>query len=119
MNIIFGTVVDTFVKFENHTRINGHLTLANISHSDIHSKFMHEIFYWSEITFASFVLFVIGNLLTIYPFQLLAFNLTNQLKRQYFRSIITQEIAWHSKHNSGEFAARIARYKKKFIKKKI
>lgn len=71
---------------------------------------MYNVYYWSGLTFISFILFVVGNLLTLYSFQLLAFNLANNIKRRYFHSIITQELAWHDQHNSGEFAARIARY---------
>ncbi|XP_027198903.2 ATP-dependent translocase ABCB1-like [Dermatophagoides pteronyssinus] len=108
LNITFGKVVGVFVKFEHR---NSNQTEIN---DEIRDIFMKDVYYWSGLTFISFILFVIGNLLTLYSFQLLAFNLTNNIKRKYFHSIITQELAWHDQRNSGEFAARIASDFKKF-----
>ncbi|OTF74455.1 ABC transporter sub-family C-like protein, partial [Euroglyphus maynei] len=108
LNITFGKVVGLFVKFEHR---NPNQTEIIDTTRDI---FMKDVYYWSALTFISFILFVIGNLLTLYSFQLFAFNLTNNLKRRYFHSIITQELAWHDQRNSGEFAARIASDFKKF-----
>lgn len=103
LNITFGKVVGVFVKFEHRNSIQTEIN------DEIRDIFMNDVYYWSGLTFISFILFVIGNLLTLYSFQLLAFNLTNNIKRKYFHSIITQELAWHDQRNSGEFAARIAR----------
>lgn len=104
LNVTFGKVVGVFVQFE-HENPN-----QTETHDETRDKFMYNVYYWSGLTFISFILFVVGNLLTLYSFQLLAFNLANNIKRRYFHSIITQELAWHDQHNSGEFAARIARY---------
>ena len=87
LNITFGKVVGVFVKFEHR---NSNQTEIN---DEIRDIFMNDVYYWSGLTFISFILFVIGNLLTLYSFQLLAFNLTNNIKRKYFHSIITQELA--------------------------
>ena len=109
LNILFGFVVDVFVDFE--------IDRQNLNSTDVGAKeqlisdFMNQVYIFAGGTFGIFVLFSIGNFMTLSAFQIFSMRMVKRVKEAYFRSILTQEVAWFDRQNSGEFASRISRYR--------
>ena len=104
LTILFGDVVDIFIEFERKYN-----TIQNeTERSELLTSFMKQVYLYSGYSLANCAVFILGNFLTIYFFQMFAMRIVKRIKQKYFDSILRQEIAWFDKQNSGEFASRIA-----------
>lgn len=102
LNIFFSRVVDVFTNFEFN------YSVSNITQQQIlKDNFLHDIYMHSAAIAGVTAGSILGSYITLVSFGYFSLRLIRLWKRLYFQSLISQEISWHDKQNSGEFASRI------------
>lgn len=111
LTITFGKTVDIFVDYEywyhNNRTWNNITTDTEIENNK--QLFMNEVWKYSGWTGAVCIMYIVGNFISIYSFQIFSLRITRNVKRLYFESILKQEIAWFDQQKSGEFASTISK----------
>lgn len=109
LNIVFGEIVDLFVKFE--LDIGNASTAGNQTEAvedELRSQFMSSVYLRSGQMLVVALLYIIGNYIMIFSFNRFSLRLVRSIKQKYVDSLLRQETAWHDTKQSGEFATTIS-----------
>lgn len=109
--IFFGKTVDVFVDYAYWYDQNWNNETITDTERELHRiEYMNKVYWISGATGTVFILAILSIFTALLAFQKISLNIINKMKRQYFRSLLWQEIAWFEQHQSGEFASSISRF---------
>ena len=99
LTIVFGDVVDIFVRFESAHRLN---TTTNTTDAE----FLREIYSWSGWLFVLWLANAVLNYLVLVLFPLAAVNQIKTIKTKFFASLLRQDIQWFDARDA-DFASTV------------
>jgi ATP-binding cassette, subfamily B (MDR/TAP), member 1 len=100
--VVFGDIIDVYIEYEKVVQSN--FTLNSTLTTE---KFLSECLFVGSTIVAMGVAFFICSCILVVFLNIAATNQTHRIKIMFFRSILTQEIAWFDTRSAGDFASRV------------